>query len=96
MTATHFERLREYINRLLLSTVCETEHELGIDDLRIIETENRPGYYKDSYGRWRRDRRVISERRKTAKAKSVYKAMRKRVRRKVDRQALNYIRGNKG
>ena len=68
------------------------ENKVHKEEVEVIETENRPGYYKDSFGRWRRDRRVSPERRKSAHIKTAVQAMRKRIRRQVDRQALRYIR----
>ena len=63
------------------------------DDVELVEQEeSRPGFYKDGIGHWRADRRVFPERRKMTAPKSVH-ALRKRVRRRVDRQALKFLRG---
>ncbi len=69
------------------------EQNVGKEEFEFVQSDNRPGYYKDSFGRWRRDRRMSPERRRTAHLKAAVQAFRKRIRRKVDRQALKYIRG---
>ena len=62
------------------------------DDVELVKQDSRPGFYRDSMGGWRADRRVCPERRKMTAPKSV-NALRKRVRRLVDRQALKFLRG---
>ncbi|MCH7959963.1 MAG: hypothetical protein IID08_07530 [Candidatus Hydrogenedentes bacterium] len=63
-----------------------------LDELELVEQDSRPGFYKDGIGHWRADRREFPERRKMSAPKSVG-ASRKRVRRRVDRQALRFLRG---
>ena len=70
----------------------EPEAVMEPNDVELVEQDSRSGFYKDSMGGWRADRRVCPERRKMTAPKSVC-SIRKRVRRRVDRQDLKFLRG---
>jgi hypothetical protein len=53
-----------------------------------MSEEHRPGYYKDRYGRWQKDRRSGTDRRATGKSFPLDHERRRMYRRKADREIL--------
>ncbi len=60
-------------------------------DFKFVDFENRPGYYKDEYGRWQEDRREEPDRRWGAVVTVAQSASRKNARRQSDRDALSFL-----
>lgn len=59
-------------------------------DFKIVDFENRPGYYKDEYGNWHEERREEPDRRGGVET-AAQSASRKTARRKMDRDVLSFL-----
>lgn len=62
-----------------------------METIEIVPIEERPGYYLDSDGEWRMDRRSGVERRTFEAWDEAYRDERRFIRRSVDREILRFL-----
>lgn len=65
------------------------------EQLSFVDVGTRTGYYRDSDGNWRRDRRVNADRRADRIVELHIRGMRKTIRRAADREMWAFITENR-